>query len=66
MAKFAYLRKDRQERYNLRRAWFVDAWRIVDRAGNDLVQPWSNTRKDARELAHKLGYTLLGLYPNDL
>jgi hypothetical protein len=62
-AKLAYLRLDRRERYNTKRAWFAQAWRIVDRAGKDLVQPWCNTRKEARETAHQLGYTLLGMWP---
>jgi hypothetical protein len=61
--KFAYLKEAHQERFNLKRAWFVQAWRIVDQTGADLVQPWCNTRKEARELARTLGYKLLGLYP---
>jgi len=25
--KTGYLKKDRQERFNVKRAWYVDAWR---------------------------------------
>ena len=57
--KTGYLKKDRQERFNLKRAWFVNAWRIVDEAGKDMVQPWSNTKGEARSLAKTLGITLI-------
>jgi len=49
--KTGYLKKDRQERYNSKRAWFVNAWRIVDKNGADIIQPWSNTKKEAYETA---------------
>lgn len=54
-----YLKKDRQERSNLKRAWFVNAWRIVDAQGRDMVQPWSNTKTDARQTAKALGVKLV-------
>lgn len=54
-----YLKKDRQERSNLKRAWFVNAWRIVDAQGRDMVQPWSNTKTDARQTAKALGIKLV-------
>ena len=57
--KTAYLKKDMQERYNLKRGWFVNAWRLVDAKGNDLVQPWCNTKTEARNLAKKLNYNLI-------
>ena len=57
--KSAYLKQDRQERFNLKRGWFVDAWRIVDATGKDLVQPWSNTKAEARATAAALGYLLI-------
>jgi hypothetical protein len=42
--------KVRQERYNHKRAWFVNAWRIVDPiTGEDKIQPWSGTKKEALE-----------------
>lgn len=56
----AYLKRDRQERFNLRRGWFVNAWRIVDEDGRDLVQPWSNTKTEARAVCRELGYQLIG------
>lgn len=55
-----YLKKDRQERFNLKRGWFVSAWRIVDKEGRDLIQPWSNTKGEAREVAKACGITILG------
>ena len=54
-----YLKKDQQERYNLKRGWFVNAWRIVDINGRDMVQPWSNTKTDARTAAKALGIRLI-------
>jgi hypothetical protein len=29
----------------------VNAWRIVDKAGTDIVQPWFNTKGEARAYA---------------
>ena len=46
-----YLKKDYQERFNMKRAWIVNAWRIVDENGSDIIQPWSNTKREARETA---------------
>lgn len=51
MKTVAFLKKDRMERFNLKRGWFVNAWRIVDAAGRDLVQPWFSTKTDARVYA---------------
>lgn len=63
--KTGYIEKDRQERFaNKRtggtRAWYVNAWRIVDASGNDMVQPWCSTCKDARATAAQLGITIMG------
>ena len=58
-AKTGYLLKDRQERFNMRRAWFVNAWRIVDAEGKDMVLPWRNTKTEARDLAKRLGIKLI-------
>jgi len=49
--KTGYLKKDTKERYNSKRGWFVNAWRIVDIDGKDMIQPWSNTRAEAIETA---------------
>jgi len=49
--KTGYLKKDRQERFNSKRGWFVTAWRIVDGEGRDMIQPWMNTKGEAREVA---------------
>lgn len=65
--RIGYLKKDIQERVriyskggkNRTRAWFVNAWRIVDATGRDLVQPWSNTKGEARETAKALNIDLI-------
>ena len=57
--KPAYLKKDVQERYNGKRAWFVNAWRLVDNKGNDLVQPWFTTKGEAIRAAKTLNYDLI-------
>lgn len=57
--KLGFLKKDQMERFNLKRGWMVNAWRIVDAEGNDLVQPWSSTKKDARDTAQSLGIFLI-------
>lgn len=56
----AYLKRDRVERFNLKRAWFVNAWRIVDKDGKDLVQPWCDTAPEAKALAAHLNITIVG------
>lgn len=58
--KIGFLKKDSMERYNLKRGWFVSAWRIVDAIGRDMVQPWSNTKSEAQQTALALGITLKG------
>ena len=63
MSKQGYLMKDRQERFNMKRGWFVNAWRIVDSEGKDMVQPWSNTKTEARDTAKRLGILVLGDWP---
>jgi len=60
MTRQGYLKKDRKERYNSKRGWFVNAWRIVDENGADLVQPWPNTKSEARRIAVQLGIELIG------
>lgn len=59
MTRTGYLKKDRQERFNLKRAWFVNAYRIVDIDGKDIVQPWPNTKTEARQIAKELGIKLI-------
>lgn len=46
--KIGFLQKDQQERFNTKRGWFVNAWRVVDARGIDMVQPWFNTKSGAR------------------
>jgi len=58
--KLGYLKKDHQERFNLKKGWFVVAWRIVDASGRDMVQPWSRTKTEARQTAKQLGIELKG------
>lgn len=55
-----YLLKDIQERFNLKRAWFVNAWRIVDEDRKDLVQPWMNSKAEAQRVAEQAGINLIG------
>lgn len=59
MSETGYLKKDSQERFNLKRGWRVNAWRIVDENGRDMVQPWTRTKTEARALAKKLGINLI-------
>jgi len=54
-----YLKKDRQERFNTYKAWYVNAWRIVDENGNDIVQPWFDTKTEARQTAKALNINLI-------
>lgn len=63
MTRQGYLKKDRMERYNSKRGWFVNAWRIVDAQGVDLVQPWPNTKSEARSVAAQLSIELVGELP---
>lgn len=55
-----YLKRDRREKFNLKRSWYVVAWRIVDKSGEDLIQPWLSTKGEAREVAKSTGITLIG------
>lgn len=57
-----YLRKDRQERFNMKHSWYVNAWRIVhaDNRDRDRVQPCPTTKREARDLCATLGYTIVG------
>jgi len=59
--RIGYIKKDRQERFNTKRGWFVNAWRIVDVAGNDLTQPWLSTKGEALMLAKQMNIQLLGV-----
>ena len=58
--RVGYLKQDRMECFNVERGWFVVAWRIVDENGKDMVQPWPNTKSEARRLAVQLGIELKG------
>ncbi|WP_198387696.1 hypothetical protein [Burkholderia ubonensis] len=60
--RMGFLKSDRMERFNLKRGWFVKAWRIVTEAGTDMVQPWSNKKTEARETADQLGIFLAGVH----
>ncbi len=57
--KTGYLKKDRQERFNTKRGWFVTAWRIVNAEGRDMIQPWMNTKGEARAIAKQQGIDLI-------
>ena len=49
--KTGYLKKDQK---GSPKGGRVDAWRIVDAAGCDIVQTWSRTRAEAMKLAEEL------------
>jgi len=55
--------KDRQERFSNtrgKRAYFVNAWRIVfDGTDKDVIQPWSNTKRKALEMCEIMGYRIV-------
>jgi hypothetical protein len=53
-----FLKKDHKEKFTLKRGWFVNAWRLVDEDGDDVVQPWFDKRKDAIKFAKSEGYEL--------
>jgi hypothetical protein len=57
--KPARLKRDSVDRLNLRRAWRVTAWRIVDANGADMVRPWMNTRTEARQYCARMGIRLI-------
>lgn len=57
--KTGYLKKDRQERFNTKRGWFVNAWRIVDDQGRDMIQPWMDSKREARDVAASAGIVLV-------
>ena len=59
--KVVYLKKARQERFNIKRGWYTTAWRIVDGASIDVVQPWCRTKKEAKETAKSLGLVIKGV-----
>ena len=56
--KIGFLKKDIMEMYNMKRAWFINSWRIVDENGIDLVLPWPRTKSEARQMAVHLGIKL--------
>lgn len=47
--------KDHQERFTLKRAWYVNAWRVVDQAGRDIFQPWLESKGAAASVAKQQG-----------
>ena len=63
----AYLKKDRQEIHKWcqhcygtkqLRFYFVNAWRIVDEKGLDIVLPWMNSKREAVQIANDMKITL--------
>jgi hypothetical protein len=59
--RVGYLKRDRQERFTLKRGWFVNAWRIVNEAGSDLIQPWDTRKSEAKQTADTEGICLVGV-----
>lgn len=64
MPKFGQIEQTQIERFNTKRAWFRNAYRIVDAAGVDMIQPYALTRGDARAIAADLDITLV-TFPAD-
>jgi hypothetical protein len=62
--KIGYIKKDQQEKYTLKRGWFVNAWRVVDSNGKDYFQPWCSTRREALTTARELEITIVGQVNN--
>ena len=58
--KTGYLKRDHTVREGLGYIKFDKYWRIVDENGADLVQPWPNTKSEARRLAVQLDIELKG------
>lgn len=58
MRKQVWLKKDRVEKFNLKRGWFVNAWRVVNANGDDLIQPWCATKKEALATIKSMGWEL--------
>ena len=57
--KTCYLIRTTVEHYNLHRGWFVNAYRIVDENGVDLINPYPETKKEALDCAKTLGRELI-------
>lgn len=58
-ANIAFLKKDRMERFNVKRGWFVNGWRLMNAKGSDLIQPWSRTKTEARDIAKSQAFYLV-------
>lgn len=62
MSKQVWLLKDKQEHFNLKRGWLVNAYRIVDVCGVDVIQPWFSTKGEAIAVAKDLWLDLSGTW----
>lgn len=56
--KTGILKKDWIEKRSSRSIRFAVAWRIMDDQGRDMVQPWFDTKGEAREYARRQGILL--------
>lgn len=59
IAKYGRLVKTTQEKFNVKRGWFVTAWRVANVHGYDMLQPWSGSRGEAIETAFQCNITIL-------
>lgn len=58
-----YLRRDRREWISaVKRCRWATAWRIVDAKGDDMIFPWPESKREAREAAEAHGIILKGEY----
>ncbi len=55
-----YIKRDHMEQLQTQRCSFVTAWRIVDKNGQDLVQPWFLSKKEATDTARSLAIEIVG------
>lgn len=58
--KTGYLKKESLHRRTFGISIIDRYWRIVDENGADLIQPWPNTKSEARRIAVRHGIELKG------
>jgi len=55
-----YILKDIKEKFTIKRGWFVNAYRIVNEKGEDIIQPWPSTKREAMKTAKHYNIKILG------
>jgi hypothetical protein len=59
--RIGYLKEDINEMRTSRRIYWKRCYRIVDEKGQDLIVPWSWTKREARETAKIHNIELIGM-----